>query len=133
MYNQLELSFYSRYEKVFEKSASQPIYDESLELSIYSRKLLEILGIKLYKHQADAIRVFLEGKNVGVVTPTASGKTLPYVISYLEEVYRDPNAVALYIAPINALINDQAEKIANYIKKVLPQINVFYFYVCHGQ
>ena len=127
MYNQLELSFYSRYEKVFEKSASQPIYDESLELSPYSRKLLEILGIKLYKHQADAIRVFLEGKNVGVVTPTASGKTLPYVISYLEEVYRDPNAVALYIAPINALINDQAEKIANYIRKVLPQINVFTF------
>ncbi len=125
MYNQLEFSFYSKYEKVFEKPASQPIYDDRLELSPYSRKLLEILGIRLYKHQADAIRAFFEGKNVGIVTPTASGKTLPYVISYLEEVYKDPNAVALYIAPINALINDQAVKVSSYIRKVLPQVNVF--------
>jgi len=122
---ELEFSFYSKYEKVFERFNSSPIYDNNLDLSPYSKKLLESLGITLYKHQAEAIRSYLNGNNVGIVTPTASGKTLPYVISYLEEIYRDPNAVALYIAPVNALINDQTKKISDYTRKVLPQIGVY--------
>src|SRR5579863_8362622 len=41
------------------------------------RQMLEARGIaRLYTHQADAFRLCGEAKNVVVVTPTASGKTL---------------------------------------------------------
>ncbi len=43
------------------------------------RKMLEARGIsRLYTHQAEAFQLCGEGKNVVVVTPTASGKTLCY-------------------------------------------------------
>src|SRR5208337_105950 len=43
------------------------------------RQMLEARGIpRLYTHQAAALRHCLDGKNVVVVTPTASGKTLCY-------------------------------------------------------
>src|SRR5579863_2629906 len=39
------------------------------------RSMLESRGIpQLYTHQAEAVQLSLEGKNVVVVTPTASGK-----------------------------------------------------------
>ena len=43
------------------------------------RKALEARGIpRLYTHQAEAFELSTGGKNVVVVTPTASGKTLCY-------------------------------------------------------
>ena len=45
------------------------------------KKALSARGIKkLYSHQASAIEEIEKGKNVVVVTPTASGKTLCYNI-----------------------------------------------------
>ncbi|MFN4244802.1 MAG: DEAD/DEAH box helicase [Brevinematia bacterium] len=121
----LYFDVYSKFDKVYERPYSDPEYEDILDLSVYSRNLLKDLGITLYKHQAEAVRLFREGNNVALVTPTASGKTLPYVISYLEEIYKDENAVALYIAPTNALINDQAKKIENYLKRVVPFVEVY--------
>src|SRR5690348_17689842 len=43
------------------------------------REALERRGIaRLYTHQADAVAAVEQGKNIVVVTPTASGKTLCY-------------------------------------------------------
>lgn len=121
----LEFDIYSKFDIAYQKPYVPPKYDSSIELSYYSQKLIENLGITLYEHQALAIKEFRNGKNIAIVTPTASGKTLPYVISYLEELYKDENSAALYIAPINALINDQAKKIDGYIKNVVPFIEVY--------
>ncbi len=68
---------------------------------------LEARGIKrLYAHQAGAVRAVREGGDVILATPTASGKSLGYAIPALERASRDDGRT-LYIAPQNALIEDQ--------------------------
>src|SRR5918996_1629582 len=61
----------------------------------------------LYTHQAQAIEAALAGRNVCVVTPTASGKTLCYNLPVLDAVAKDPAARALYLFPTKALAADQ--------------------------
>jgi len=69
---------------------------------------LSSLGIEtLYSHQARAIDLISEGKNVAVVTSTASGKTLCYTIPVLQTLLTDPDSTALYIFPTKALAQDQ--------------------------
>ncbi len=63
--------------------------------------------IKLYSHQAEAINKARAGKNVIIVTPTASGKTLAFNVPVLEALYKDKQATALYLYPTKALTNDQ--------------------------
>jgi DEAD/DEAH box helicase domain-containing protein len=63
--------------------------------------------IRLYSHQAEAINKVRQGKNVVIVTPTASGKTLAFNIPVLEAISKDPKATALYLYPTKALTNDQ--------------------------
>ena len=63
--------------------------------------------IKLYSHQAEAINKTRAGKNVIIVTPTASGKTLAFNIPVLEALSEDKQATALYLYPTKALTNDQ--------------------------
>lgn len=126
MDERLKLNFdiYSKFDVVHVKEFKAPEYDPNIELGEFSQTLLRDLNMTLYKHQSLAVKKFLSNRNVAIVTPTASGKTLPYVISYLEELYRDEKSCALYIAPINALINDQTKKIKEYIKKVVPWVEV---------
>ena len=73
----------------------------SLQSCLVSRE------IKLYSHQADAINKARQGKNVVIVTPTASGKTLAFNIPVFEALTNDKKATALYIYPTKALTNDQ--------------------------
>ncbi|HEY7063962.1 MAG TPA: DEAD/DEAH box helicase [Chloroflexota bacterium] len=60
-----------------------------------------------YTHQAQAIEAALAGRNVVVVTPTASGKTLCYNVPVLDRLLREPSARALYLFPTKALAQDQ--------------------------
>ena len=62
---------------------------------------------RLYSHQADAIDKIRTGKNVVVVTGTASGKTLCYNIPIVEAVIEDSLATALFLYPTKALTQDQ--------------------------
>ncbi len=62
----------------------------------------------LYTHQVNAIEAVQSGSNVVVATPTASGKTLTYVVPSIEQAIAD-GGKTLYIAPYRALINDQAD------------------------
>ena len=61
----------------------------------------------LYTHQAAAYEAVSAGRNVVVVTPTASGKTLCYNLPVLAAVARDESARALYLFPTKALAADQ--------------------------
>lgn len=71
-----------------------------------SRQLLGDTG-NLYQFQAEAIGAALDGHDVVVTTPTASGKTLTYTIPILDALLRNPNATALYLSPLVALTEDQ--------------------------
>jgi len=65
-------------------------------------------GIRqLYTHQAAAAEAVRSGKNVVVVTPTASGKTLCYNLPILNAVLEDSDSRALYLFPTKALAQDQ--------------------------
>jgi DEAD/DEAH box helicase domain-containing protein len=65
-------------------------------------------GIRqLYTHQAAAAEAVHAGKNVVIVTPTASGKTLCYNLPVLNAILGDADARALYLFPSKALAQDQ--------------------------
>src|SRR5436190_13976431 len=60
-----------------------------------------------YVHQAAAIEHALARRNVVVITPTASGKTLCYNGPVLHSILEDPSSRALYLFPTKALAQDQ--------------------------
>lgn len=62
----------------------------------------------------------LGGANAVVLAPTAGGKTEAAIFPVLNELIRSPpRAVgALYLAPIKALLNNQAERLGNYTEMV---------------
>ena len=74
---------------------------KNLETCILNR------NIKLYSHQAQAINIARQGKNVVIATPTASGKTLAFNIPVLEALTENSKATTLYLYPTKALTNDQ--------------------------
>src|SRR3954470_23197134 len=76
--------------------------DPRLKQALMSRGITQ-----LYTHQADAIGHALAGRNVVVITPTASGKTLCYNAPVLNSILRDPASRALYLFPTKALAQDQ--------------------------
>lgn len=71
------------------------------------RRYLDSHKIRLYSHQARAIDLALDGKNVIITTPTASGKTLAFNVPVFEALLNDKKATALYLYPMKALSNDQ--------------------------
>jgi len=72
------------------------------------KHVLAMEGVEnLYSHQARSLECVREGKDVLVVTGTASGKTLCYNLPVLEHLLKDPNARALYLFPTKALAQDQ--------------------------
>src|SRR5262245_59356673 len=62
---------------------------------------------RLYTHQAEALAALQAGRHVVTVTPTASGKSLVYMLPTLEKLAADPSARALYLFPYKALEQDQ--------------------------
>ncbi len=76
--------------------------DDRLVRAFGSRGLTQ-----LYTHQAEAIEHVLAGRNIVVVTPTASGKTLCYNAPVMHAILRDSSARALYLFPTKALAQDQ--------------------------
>ena len=66
---------------------------------------------RLYRHQADAIERVRKGKNVVIVTGTASGKTLCYNTPVVEALIRDSLATMLFVYPTKALAQDQLRAI----------------------
>lgn len=76
------------------------------------REVLINSGISApYRHQEQAILLSLQGCDVVLESPTASGKTLAFTVPMLDSLVRDPNAHALMVYPMKALAFDQREQI----------------------
>jgi DEAD/DEAH box helicase domain-containing protein len=64
-----------------------------------------------YTHQAEAIDRIRSGDDVLTVTPTASGKSLVYLVPTFESALLRPGSRALYVFPYKALAQDQKQGI----------------------
>ena len=78
-----------------------------------------------YCHQADAIEAVAAGRDVVVVTPTASGKTLCYNLPVLDRIMKDPASRALYLFPTKALSQDQLSELYDLIQKFDVDIKTY--------
>ena len=83
-------------------------------------------GIRqLYSHQAAALEHADEGRNVVVVTPTASGKTLCYNLPVLNRLIAEPGARAMYLFPTKALAEDQLQEFQGAVDAMGSEIRAF--------
>ncbi len=90
------------------------------------QKVLKARGIeKLYSHQARAVELVHQGKDVVLVTPTASGKTLCYNIPVLQKILETPETRAIYLFPTKALANDQMTEVHALIGELKADIKTF--------
>jgi DEAD/DEAH box helicase domain-containing protein len=80
---------------------------------------------ELYSHQASTAELVRDGKNVVVVTPTASGKTLCYNLPVLNAVLENPDTRALYLFPTKALAQDQLNELQDLAKRLNDSFGVF--------
>jgi DEAD/DEAH box helicase domain-containing protein len=86
---------------------------------------LRARGIEqLYSHQALTWERVEKGRNVVVVTPTASGKTLCYNLPVLQMLVHQPEARVLYLFPTKALAQDQLAELEQ-LAKQLPEMRMF--------
>ena len=74
--------------------------DPRVEAALGERGLLP-----LYAHQTRAVEAALRGRDVALVTPTASGKSLCYRVPVAQALLTDPSARALYLFPTKAASN----------------------------
>src|SRR5579859_2690865 len=92
-------------------------------------RLMEILkarGIEcLYSHQALCMEIASQGRNLVVVTPTASGKTLCYNLPILSALVENSEAHALYLFPTKALAQDQLVELNRWTEKLGDDLRTF--------
>jgi DEAD/DEAH box helicase domain-containing protein len=103
------------------KFRPMPAWVTSALVEAYRTKGIE----QLYSHQASTAELVRDGKNVVVVTPTASGKTLCYNLPVLNAVLENPDTRALYLFPTKALAQDQLTELQDLAKRLDGSFGVF--------
>jgi DEAD/DEAH box helicase domain-containing protein len=78
-----------------------------------------------YTHQAQAAEAVHEGKNVVIVTPTASGKTLCYNLPIMNAMLEDTDTRSLYLFPTKALAQDQLAELHDLNQRLDNRFGVF--------
>jgi DEAD/DEAH box helicase domain-containing protein len=78
-----------------------------------------------YTHQADAAEAVHAGKNVVIVTPTASGKTLCYNLPVVNAILENSDTRALYLFPTKALAQDQLAELHDVNQRLDNRFGVF--------
>jgi DEAD/DEAH box helicase domain-containing protein len=81
--------------------------------------------VELYTHQAETFEHVAAGRNVVVVTPTASGKTLCYNLPVLNALLADPGTRAMYLFPTKALAEDQLHEFHAAVEAAGADIKAF--------
>lgn len=87
----------------------------------------------LYSHQEEAIRLIGRGRSAIITTGTGSGKTESFLYPILnnllfdvEKGNRDVGIRAIFLYPMNALVNDQIDRIRKILKNC-PDITFGFF------
>ena len=80
-------------------------------------------GLRLYKHQAEAIDIARRNESYVLTTGTGSGKSLSYFIPIVDDVLRRKKAgdrckgiTAIVVYPMNALCNSQLEELVRFLR-----------------
>jgi ATP-dependent helicase YprA (DUF1998 family) len=85
-------------------------------------------GLRLHRHQAEALAAARCGDNYIVSTGTGSGKSLTYLVPIFDAILRDDparhSARALIVYPMNALINSQIEALETFRRQNGPDCPV---------
>ena len=98
------------------------------DISPQVRRALENDGIHhLFSHQGEALQQVATGKDVVVVTGTASGKTLCYNLPVLQSLTTDTEATAIYLFPTKALTHDQETDLKQLVHQIPggPAVSVY--------
>jgi len=95
---------------------------------VYPRiqSVLKKRGIfQLYSHQTEAVELIHNHRDVILVTPTASGKTLCYNLPVINRILDEPETRALYIFPTKALAQDQMHEVHSLITDLRTDIKTY--------
>ena len=100
----------THWEKIEAREGRYADFPEDVDPVI--KKIYSGRGIsKLYTHQRKCFDLIRDNKNVAVVTPTASGKTLCYNLPVIDHLLKNPESRALYLFPTKALSQDQQSEL----------------------
>jgi ATP-dependent helicase YprA (DUF1998 family) len=111
--------------------------EQLVEEGIVCKSFLKLGNIDfkrpLYAHQEQAIRKIGEGRSVVITTGTGSGKTESFLFPILNELTRevetgvtDVGIRAIFLYPMNALVNDQMDRVRSILKD-FPEIKFGFF------
>lgn len=116
----------------------QGIHARALAQECFSGEDTELLPAlidqPLYEHQEKALRsVHVDGRNIVVATGTASGKTEGFLYPIFFELYRqhlegklqEPGVRAMILYPMNALANDQRERLGEICARLCDSGSTF--------
>ena len=113
-----------RWEELPARAAQYTPFPDTLDARLIP--VLEKRGIhQLYTHQAHSIAATAAGKDVVVVTPTASGKTMCYNLPVLSAILQNQDARALYLFPTKALSADQVSELYELIEEMDVDIKTY--------
>lgn len=71
----------------------------------------------LYRHQIEAIRLHLKGDNVALTTSTASGKSVPFYASAIEEIACEPGAKVAAVEEVEAVVEECGKEATEAVQK----------------
>ncbi len=80
---------------------------------------------RLYSHQAAAAEAVRGGRNIVVVTPTASGKTVCYNLPVVNAILENSDTRALYLFPTKALAQDQLAELYDLCQRLDHRFGVY--------
>ena len=114
----------THWERIPAKDAEYADFPVSLDARI--APVLAKRGIyRLYSHQRLAYDYAEQKKNICIVTPTASGKTLCYNLPVLNTILHEPDARALYLFPTKALSADQVSELYELIEAMGVDVKTY--------
>ena len=106
------------WERIPQREGSRADYPSRLDPRLVELFRARGLG-ELHEHQAEAIDAALDGKDVLVCTPTASGKTLAYTAPVLNSLLAsEGRARAIWMFPTKALSQDQSKALNSLIAEL---------------
>lgn len=108
-------------EPVFQSTFGwEPTTDDSWREALNPSVVQKLgIGVKYppYKHQAESWKSLAEGKSIVVTSGTGSGKTECFMYPVLSDLYEQgrTNAIeAIFLYPLNALMEDQKKRLSEY-------------------